>query len=51
MDEKDRVTILSYEYATLRNEIIARTGHGYLLLAIGAPLLAGFVLHADLKDW
>lgn len=45
-----RITVLSYEYTTLRKEIVNLTQHGFVLLAIGAPLIAGFCLQANFSQ-
>jgi hypothetical protein len=44
MEPIDRAVILLAEYATLRAEIIARTGHKYQLFAIGSALGAAVIV-------
>jgi hypothetical protein len=41
---EEKIKILLCEYATLRQEIIARTGHGFQLMSVGAVLLAWVLL-------
>ena len=43
LEDKDRIAILMQEYATLRAEIIARTGFGFQLAGITAAALTWFV--------
>ncbi len=37
---EEKIKILLCEYATLRQEIIARTGHGFQLMSVGSVVLA-----------
>lgn len=39
LSNKEKVQILLHEYTTLRQEIIARTTHGFQLIAAGAVVL------------
>src|SRR5437016_2246102 len=51
MEDQDRIAIMSCEDTALRNALISRIGHRYLLLAPGIPLLAGFDMQADFTYW
>ncbi|MGA2542308.1 MAG: hypothetical protein ABSG78_12205 [Verrucomicrobiota bacterium] len=41
--EKDKISILLHEYDTLRQEILARTNHGWQLIAVGAALFVWLI--------
>jgi ABC-type uncharacterized transport system permease subunit len=41
---EEKIKILLHEYATLRQEIIARTGHGFQLMSVGSVLLAWVII-------
>lgn len=40
ISEEEKIKILLQEYATLRQEVIARTTHGFQLLSVGSVVLA-----------
>jgi hypothetical protein len=46
--QKDKITILLSEYNTLRSELVARTGFGFQIGAVGVVLIT-WLLH-ELKD-